>query len=871
MDSTDFLSPKRFGLTIAKRVLVTIIAATFTGCASYSYDQPSPRVADLIEKMTLEEKVQLLHGYADSRSGAGAIQGIERLNIPSMMLTDGPAGARNKQYLATAMPAPVALAATFNSQLAYQVGKAIGKEARAQGQDVLLAPMVNIARTPQAGRNFETLGEDPLLAGEMATEQIKGVQDAGLMATVKHYLVNNQETDRMTVNTVVDEQALHEIYLPAFKQAVTDGHVASIMCSYNKIAINDKQSEYACANYETLTEILRHDWGFDGFVMTDWFAGIPGVFTPDAKPSPNAIKAGLDVEMPGDDMFGQTLIDAVRSGDIAPKYVDHAAIRLLNQMDRFGLLDNRAPDRTPIALMAESHSAIAKQSALEGAVLLKNERRTLPLRADDLASLLVIGPTGGVLNYGGGGSSRVRPLTDLLSPIDAIKQIAGEEANITYLPGIDLDGVAIPETALQSGETNGLSRVDDLGNQTVDGRVDFVADNTLPSGKTYRWQGTLTAPETGEYDLYIQLRNAGAKLSLDGGKSYILDTMSMFSAANSSVLTRDGLENSRVRISMSAGETKSIVLKAETGYSSVFSPFIDADDSPSQLRLAWQTPSERKAHFDQAIKAAPSATAVVIFAYNEGTEGVDRETLSLPQGQDQLIRQLAVINPNTTVVLNTGDSVTMPWVDEVPAILEMWYPGQEGATATAELLLGKANPSGRLPVTFPMAETDTYTYRARNFPGINSDLYYDEGIYVGYRWFDKHQIKPLFGFGHGLSYTKFDYSRAQVQPVDDGYRVTFTVTNTGIYAGTDVPQIYLGAPAEPSAPVAPKVLVGFKRLLVKSGDSEQVSIMITPDQLKHWNSDHHQWQTMAGHRTIYLGHSSQEVKPIAAIYIPTAR
>jgi beta-glucosidase len=866
----SFLS-KPLMVKSAKLLLAVAIGTTLAGCASHSYDTPSPRVADLISKMTLEEKVQLLHGYDNELAGAGAIQGIERLNIPSIMLTDGPAGARNKNYLATAMPAPVALAATFNPKLAYQVGGIIGKEARAQGQDVLLSPMVNIVRTPQAGRNFETLGEDPLLAGDMVTQEIKGVQDAGLMATVKHYIVNNQETDRMTVNTIVGEQALHEIYMPAFKQAITEGKVASIMCSYNKIAINGRHSDYACANPDTLNNVLRHEWGFDGFVMTDWFAAIPGVFTPEAKPTPDAILAGLDVEMPGKDMLGDKLIEAVKSGKIAQSYVDHAATRVLNQMDRFGLLDNSAPARESIESTAQAHANIAKQSALEGAVLLKNEGRTLPLAADDLDSLLIIGPTGAVLNYGGGGSSRVRPLSSLQSPVDAIKQIAGENAKISYLPGIDLDGIAIPYTSLQSGDRHGLLRVDELGNEVIDTSISYVGNKTLPNGKTYVWKGELTAPETGEYDLHIQLRNGGAKLSLDGGNSYVLDTMSMFNAKNSSVLTRDGLENSLVRITMNAGETKSIVLEAHTGHSSFFSPYVEKAGAPAQLKLAWQTPSQRKDRFNEALKAAQSASGVVIFAYNEGTEGVDRQSLSLPMGQDELISQLAVTNPNTTVVLNTGDPVTMPWASEVSAILEMWYPGQEGGAATAELLLGKANPSGRLPVTFPSSERDTYTQSARNFPGINGDLYYDEGIYVGYRWFDQKNIKPLFGFGHGLSYTKFDYSDSQVVPVEGGYRVTFKVTNNGNYAGSDVPQVYLGAPAKPVAPVVPKALVGFERVEIKSGESQQVSVIITPHQFEYWNSADHQWQTMAGDRTVYIGHSSQNVTPIASINILNAR
>lgn len=384
--------------------------ATITQAETISKD-----IQSLIDKMTLEEKIQMLHGTDSVLAGAGAIEGNERLNIPSLMLTDGPAGARNTHYKATAMPAPISIASTFDPELAYQIGKAIGKEARSHGQDVLLSPMVNIIRTPHAGRNFETLGEDPLLAGDLVTEEIKGIQDAGLMATVKHFVVNNQETERMTINTVVDEQALREIYLPAFRRAVTEANVASIMGAYNKVAINAENSDYACAHYDLLTNILRNEWGFGGFVMTDWFAGIPGIFTPEMKATPTHILAGLDVEMPAQFMFGELLLNAVKNGEIDESYVDRSVSRVLTQMSKFGLLDNTAPEREPIEKLAKAHAKLALQTAIEGAVLLKNRDNILPLNKDALESLLVIGPTGAVLNYGGGGSSRQSGKTRLLS------------------------------------------------------------------------------------------------------------------------------------------------------------------------------------------------------------------------------------------------------------------------------------------------------------------------------------------------------------------------------------------------------------------------------------------------------------------------
>jgi len=830
-------------------------------------------VAQLVEQMSLEEKVVMLHGASksfDDLGSVGAVGGIlgnERLGIPTLRLTDGPAGARNIHYRSTAMPAPVALASSFNTELAREYGRAIGKEARAQQQDVLLSPMTNIVRVPQAGRNFETLGEDPLLAGELVAAEIDGVQDAGLMATVKHYVVNNQETDRMTINTVVGERALREIYLPAFKRAV-DKDVAAIMCAYNKVAINGENSDYACANSELLTGILREEWGFEGFVMTDWYAGIPDVFTPNPDPSPDAILAGLDVEMPGGQMLGDLLIQAVQAGDIDESYVDRSVSRILSQYHRFGLLDGSAPARGTIDELASAHAEIAKQAALDGAVLLRNQNGSLPLDAADLQNLLVVGPTGAVLNFGGGGSSRVKPL-NTTSPLEALEALAGAQANINYLPGLDLDGVAVPASALADGSGHsGLIRTDGGGNTQVDERLNFVADDALPAGTRLTWSGVLTAPETGEYDIKIQAKNGIARLALGSeGAVASLDTGSFFSSNNSTIATRDGLENASVRVHLSAGEVYPLTVTADAGKVGMLSSELADADGPMQLRMAWETPSQREANFNEAVAAAGSARAVLVFGYNEGTEGLDRDSLTLPYEQDRLISALSEANTNTVVVLNTGDPVTMPWVDKTAAILQMWYPGQEGGYATAELLLGEATPGGKLPVTFPESEKDVPAIAPPNFPGVGGDLVFGEGIYVGYRWYDHQHIEPLFPFGHGLSYTTFSYSNPSITSTDTGYRVSFTVTNTGAVDGTDIPQVYLGAPAAPVVDVAEKALVGFDRVELAAGASQKVTVSIDEQMLKYWSVDDHGWKLLTGQRPVYIGHSSRDYSVAGAITV----
>lgn len=857
--------------SIFRGLTCVIAAVSIAGCNSNSnsdnsVDNSSQRVSRLVEQMTLEEKVLMLHGSTDSLAGAGAINGNERLGIPTLRLTDGPAGARSARYLATAMPAPVSLAASFNPDLAYDFGAVIGKEGQAQQQHVLLSPMTNIVRAPQAGRNFETFGEDPWLAGQIVAAEVKGVQNSGLMATIKHYVVNNQETNRMTINTVVDEQALRELYLPAFKQAI-DAGAAAVMCAYNKVAINGENSEYACANETLLTDILKDEWGFTGFVMTDWYAGIPGVLTPDAAPSPSPILAGLDVEMPGDSMFGELLLTAVNEGDIAESYVDISVSRILTQMSNFGLLDDNESTTASIDTLIEEHADIAKKAALQGAVLLKNDNSTLPLTTQDTESLLVIGATGAVLNYGGGGSSRVKPLASkMVSPLNALESLVDSAATVTYLPGIDPDGVVIPTSALTDTNGNpGLQRTEDGSVVTTDATINFIETSQLAAHSSLIWTGFLTAPETGTYDIKIQAGNGTATLLLNDGDLVSLDSSGLFDPLNSVIATRDGLENSTVQVELTAGTEYAVTITATAGELGITSSQIASVDDPMSLKLAWTTPSQRQTELDTAVAAATNASAVIVFVHNEGTEGVDRATLALPHQQDDLVAAVASQNGKTTVVLNTGDPVTMPWEGDVSAILEMWYPGQAGGEATAEILLGLANPSGKLPVTFPASLDDLPATNPLNFPGVDGELIFDEGIYVGYRWYDNRNIEPLYPFGHGLSYSEFAYSDAVITATDTGHTVSFSVTNIGSMAGADIPQVYLSAPSIQTADFADRKLVGFDRVELAVGETTNVSLSINEKALQYWSTDDHAWQTVSGDLSVYLGHSSRDYTEVGTL------
>ncbi|QFY10703.1 beta-glucosidase [Nonomuraea phyllanthi] len=848
------------GAAVAVAVAPKPVAAAAPSGARAEIAPPRARRTDvdaLLRRMTLEEKVSLLHGASDPRSKgeAGYLPGVPRLGIPELRLADGPAGVR-ATAAATALPAPVALAATFDARLAERYGAVMGREGRALGMDVLLAPMCNIVRVPQAGRNFETFGEDPLLAAALVAGEVRGIQGQGLIATVKHLAANNFEHDRRSVDARVDERTLREIYLPAFEAAVRAG-AGAVMAAYNHV-----NGVYAAENRHLLTGVLREEWRFTGWVMSDWHA------THSAAP---AITAGLDMEMPFGAHFAG-LAAAVTSGRPAESVVDTAVRRVLAQLDRFGLLGGGRPRPSRDAAAG---ARTAREVALAGAVLLRNERDLLPLRRADLADLAVIGPTAASPLAGGGGSARVLPV-EAESPLGALRRQAGRGARVRWATGVDLEGVAVPASALSLRRTrkDGMPRAaeadhtggpraatdqpggpraatDHLGKPQVAAQVDHTGANALPAGSSWTWTGTLTAPETGDYDLGIQ--GAGGVPSFDGSISLTLDGVRIGSAGalmggNSSlVATSGGLTNAGATVRLKAGRAVPITIAA-TG----------AAGTPLQVRLAWVTPGRRQEALREAVALAEGARTVLVFAFNEGTEGADRTSLALPNGQDPVIEAVAAANPRTAVVLNTGDPVLMPWLERVRSILQMWYPGQEGGDATAALLLGRACPAGKLPVTFPRRAADAPTAPAERYPGKGGTALYGEGVFVGYRHYDAHDVEPLFPFGHGLSYTRFRYDDLAVSHAGGGLSVSFTVANTGRREGVEVAQVYLAAPAAPPVPMPPRALAGFARVRLAPGERRRVTVAVDGRALAYWSDG--RWVTAGGRRTVHVGSSSRDLR-----------
>lgn len=754
--------------------------------------------------MTLDEKISFVHGAPDPRAtgAAGYIPGVPRLGIPELRLADGPVGIRVKEP-ATAMPAPIALGSSFDDRLAHEFGRVIGLEGRTLGQDVLLSPMTNIIRVPHAGRNFETLGEDPLLCSRMVAAEVEGIQSQGLIATVKHLAANNQETERLTVNAVVDEQTLREIELPAFLAAVEAG-VGSVMCAYNKV-----NGTFASENRELLVELLKDEWGFPGWVMSDW----------GATHSTAAIGMGLDQEMPDGRHLGLPLKQAVQEGTVPESAVDAAVSRILGQMERFGLLDDSRP---PVAEPGqEAPSGVARRVAEAGAVLLRNRGGTLPLDGERIGSLAVIGATAQTPKVDGGGSSHVH-CESATAPLDAIRERVGPGAAVTYAVGSRVEGAPIPAHALDPA----LPAADGV-NITIGQRERFSHD------------GSVSVPSTGWYRFGIDTADGYGSVQVGGGDEVV--------AGRTTAGAYTYLEAGSHRLRL-------------TGRAD---PAADM-----RLSLTWVTPEVAQHDLEQAVAAAGSAEAALVFAFDNNTEAADRASLSLPGNQDALISAVAAVNPNTVVVLNTASSVTMPWLDEVAAVLDMWYPGQEGAQATSRLLFGDANPSGKLTQSFPATESRTpVAGDPRRFPGVDGEEVYAEGIFVGYRWYQREGATPLFPFGHGLSYTSFAFSDLTVSGDGREFTATFTLTNTGSRAGEEVAQLYVGPSPDLDLPQAAASLAGYRKVSLAPGESRVVQLEIDARRLHSWDSGSHRWVLGSGPREVWVGPSSAQLPLRASVEV----
>jgi beta-glucosidase len=849
------------------------------------------RVDNLLSRMTLDEKIQLLHGTGeDALTGpgqAGYLQGIPRLGIPSLRLADGPPGVLTR-IPAEAPTSTMGLAATFSVQDARANGKVVADEARDRGIDVVLQPFINMDRDFRWGRGYNTYGEDPLLTGLIGADFIRGVQGQGIMSQAKHYVA--YDTDAPFVK--VDLQALHEIYVAPFADAVKAG-VSSIMCSYAKV-----NGTYSCGDNATLNEILKGELGFKGFVTSDWGANHGTDF----------INAGLDLEMPGPlpvpwtipSFFvtnplrppepdgsndGPALTDnglpeepkplpwahvdepkvttdlkhLIEQGVVSESTIDHAAGRVLYEMDKFGMLDGKKPAKTTPAELIADQAAI-RRTAADAAVLLKNDGPILPLKPEALQNIALIGPGAGQLvAVGLTGEKAVGLPQREVSPFAALKQLAGANAHLTYAAANDMDGTPVPAQYFSHFGQPGLERRAFKEFMVhIDPSIDFTnkSHSALPPRESIVWTGTLTVPEAGDYRLHLQLLGCNGKLKIDdqvvASVNYNWIHGEITQAGQDNIFpTTDGLDNLRAQMHLTAGEHR---------FHLEIAP--DSSNNPEQVRFNWVTPSQQKQNYQAAIDAARKAKVAIVFAWIRL-----RPDFGLPGDQDKLIADIAAVNPNTIVVLNVSQPVAMPWLDKVKAVLQMWWPGDEGGWATADLLLGRANPAGRLPFTWPHRAQDMPAadpaHPERDDQGINNTATYSEGIFVGYRWFDKQGIDPLYPFGYGLSYTHFTYSGLKVQPAKDGGAdVSFAVKNAGAVAGDEVPQVYLSAPADApgGAEFAARALAGFTRIHLAAGASQTVSVHLDRRRFQYWSTKENSWHDALGERTVSVGASERDLR-----------
>jgi len=833
-------SVRRLGVLFTLVFLWVSYAAT--PAASSATDDVERRVNAILSQMTLDEKIDMLGGINEM-----FIRPLPRLGLPSFKMADGPLGVRNYGP-ATAMAGGIGLAASWDPALATRVGREIGRDARAKGVHFMLGPGVNIYRAPMNGRNFEYLGEDPYLASQIAVAYIEGMQSEGVSATVKHFLGNNSEYDRHNTDTIMDERTMREIYLPAFEAAVKQGHVGAVMDSYNLL-----NGTHLTQDKHANIDILKTEWGFGGILMSDWTS------TYDAVAAANA---GLDLEMPsGLFLNREKLLPAIQKGLVTVATIDDKVRRILRTAIQFGWLDR---DQTDISISRYNREGdqAALDAALEGAVLLKNDGNLLPLKKDAIKSVLVVGPDAHPPVPLGGGSARVLPF-QAVSFIQGLSDYFGTAAQVYYTPGVPSLAEMADATNFSSAAANGMPGLqaeyfdkEDLQGQPfiTDHQVHInfgaPAKNVIPDqARSARWTGYFTPWAAGPYDLFV------SSTGEDGGyyRLYVDDKLILDHWNDS----RELLGGATVTLD---SKPHKVVLERH-GHSTWLGGYVRMGIVPQGTYV---TP-EAKA------LAAKTDLVVVAAGFDPASEseGADR-TFRLPPGQDELIQEMLAANKNTVVVLTSGGGVDMnAWIDRTPALLQVWYPGQEGGRAAAKILFGDVNPSGRLPATFERRWEDNPVHDSYYpAPGTNR-VVYKEGVFVGYRGYEHNGTKPLFSFGYGLSYTTFSYSNIRIKPVNAGppsavasgplYEVTFDVRNSGAREGADVAQVYV-ADSHSKVPRPAKELKGFVRIDLKPGETKTSTVTLDRRAFSYYDVATKQWRADPGEFNVLVGRSSQDIE-----------
>lgn len=810
-----------------------------------AHQTPQCRTLELIHAMSLEEKLAHI-----STQGFGAKPQPDRFGIPLLNPNDGPNGFAKGPFPGppspsalgvTAFPNEIVLAATWDRQRASDFGKALGEEWRGKGSSEIIAPTLNIMRTWHWGRSAETFGEDPFLTGQMAAAEVEGLQKEHVIAMIKHFSANNQDWDRVGhhpdftgINEIIPERALHEIYYPGFREAIQSSDAAGVMCSYNQI-----NGTFACNNEQVLSQLKQ--WGFSGAVTPD---AVFALHDPLA-----ALKAGVTYVGPA-----QLLNDLLSKGKLSEQKIDSMLYDVLLPIFKLGIYDTAAPGNPTARVSTPAHVALAKHLIEEGSVLLKNNDHLLPIVPGKVKTIAVIGAAAGPQAVFGEEGPTVW-VEKLSVPSEAIAARCGSAIKVSFsnigsgiraLPLVPSD-VLSPPTGTGHGLTGTYFRSGDRSGDAAVTRLDANIDiNSWPAPElgqmsrsfgppklswSARWTGRLTPPVTGDY--VFSLDGMGtATLSLDGKPVCQLLKVNFTSAAFGTA-------------HLVAGQPVTLLIEHSNDYAVL----------GSDLHLGWTPPQADE--FVAALHAAESADLAIVFAGEQLGEGMDKTQLNLPGDQDALIEAVAAHNPHTVVVLNTSTPVAMPWLDNVQAVLEAWYPGQESGVGIASLLFGDADPAGRLPVTFPASAEQGPAAKPEAYPGVNGIARYDEGILVGYRWYDHYQQTPLFPFGHGLSYTDFQYSNLRVHRSGASISLSVAVKNVGSRPGSDVVQLYVADPTEAAEP--PSQLKGFEKVRLAVGESKTVNIEIPVNHLATWSEEAHAWKISKGTYEFKVGQSSRQI------------
>jgi beta-glucosidase len=811
-------------------------------------DSIEQRITELMARMTLAEKVSLCH--AGSKF---AVAAIPRLGVPEFWMSDGPHGVRHEicrdswdpveteEDRSTYLPTGIALAATWNPQAAHRFGTVLGAEARQRGKDVILGPGINIARTPLCGRNFEYFGEDPHLIAALVAPEIQGIQTQQVAACVKHFAANSQELNRNAVDAQMDERTLREIYLPGFEAAVKSSACITVMGAYNKF-----RGQYCCHNEHLVNRILKGEWNFDGSYISDW-AGV--------KDTLEAANFGCDLEMGTSDLYdefflGRPFREAIERGEVREEVLNDKVRRNLRSMFRAGVFD---PNRSAGERNTARHQRAALEIAHEAIVLLKNDGELLPLDASKLKRLVVVGENATTRHAPGGHSSGVKALYEV-TPLEGLRHKLGETIEMEFFQGyptrrgefeaIDPQYLSIADegSGTRGWKAHYWQQRYFAGevNQRAEVAVDFEWDSVAPvpgsePGQfSATWETVLVPPETGSYE-FILVGSHQACLLIDG--TVVLHRF------------EGGAETTG----------KSLHLHAGVAYQLRVELWPSRPDL--RIKLGWIPPWVRKTEDDDEalLEAIKRADAVLFFgglSHQYDLEATDRKDMGLHEGQNELIARIAELNAKTAVILVSGSPVEMPWVSQVPAILQMWYAGMEGGHAIADVLLGKINPSGKLPITFPRVLEDSPAHALDDYgPDVCS---YKEGIFVGYRWFDAKRIEPLFPFGHGLSYTKFDLAELEVERGAAGVSVSLSISNVGERAGAEVVQVYVGQVCcSVARPV--RELKGFAKVFLEPSESRRISVHLSERAFAFWSVQTGDWKVETGEFVIEVGVSSRQI------------